>query len=201
MIWKYTLIMTVVRKRIGFRALLIFNCVLFFLIYRYGSIKQKILNIDTEKLYISVLQIRAGFESTTNGDGSSFSLGEFTPTISGFLSQTPKAINAVLFRPYIWESKKIFSLIAALESASFFIFTIFIVFSVGIKSCLRSFISNADILFCFFFTLLFSAALGISVSNFGALVRFKIQFMPFFVIGLLLLKYKKTQRTELQMIG
>ena len=194
-IWLYMIGMKFINKKLGFSKTLLLNAGVIFLAYRYGDIKQRVLSIDTEKLYLSMLQIRSGFENTTSEEGSSFSLGEFEPTIGGFLSQVPKSINAVLFRPYIWEAKKIFSLIAALESTVFFICTIVIILQVGIKTSLKCLRSNADLLFCLLFTFLFAAALGITVSNFGTLVRFKIQFMPFFVIGLLLLKYKKLERT------
>nr|MBC7611885.1 hypothetical protein [Pseudopedobacter sp.] len=96
--------------------------------------------------------------------------------------------------------KNIFSLIAATESLLSSVCTILVFKNVGIKSSIKSFILNPDILFCFFFTMLFAAALGLSVSNFGALVRFKIQFMPFFVVGLLLIYHKKMKRDELTSI-
>jgi hypothetical protein len=36
--------------------------------------------------------------------GSSFDIGDFDATIPGILSKMPAAINAALFRPYLWES-------------------------------------------------------------------------------------------------
>ena len=35
--------------------------------------------------------------------GSSFDIGDFDPTVGGILSKMPIAINAALFRPYIWD--------------------------------------------------------------------------------------------------
>jgi hypothetical protein len=195
--WKYSFNFIKLKEKISAKKLLFLNIILIYFIYRFGKIKQRIQSISLEELYTLIIKTRAGFISSSDTDASSFSLGEFSATISGFLLQMPKAVNAVLFRPYIWETKKIFSLVAATESLLFLICTIWVIKKVGLKLSLKCFISNPDILFCFFFTILFAAALGLSVSNFGALVRFKIQFMPFFVIGLLLIYHKKNKRDEL----
>jgi len=48
------------------------------------------------------------------------------------------------------------------------------------------------LIFCFSFSLLFAFALGFSTSNFGALVRFRIPFLPFFNLMLLALYFKRT---------
>ena len=196
--WRYFLFIKKIGIKIFLQKFLWINAILIFLIYVFGLISALFEDFSLEDLYILLLKTRAGFESSTDSDGSSFSLGEFTPTVTGFLSQVPKAVNAVLFRPYIWESKKIFSLVAAGESFSFLFIALFVVYKAGIKSSIKSVLYNPDVLFCFFFTILFATALGLSVTNFGALVRFKIQFLPFLVIGLLLIYYKKTKRsTEL----
>ena len=198
--WKYSFIFIKLKEKVSTKKLWLINIVVVFLIYRYGNIKQRIQSISLEELYTLIIKTRAGFISSSDTDGSSFSLGEFSPTLSGFILQIPKAVNAVLFRPYIWETRKIFSLVAATESLLFLVCTILVIKKVGIKSSVKSFISNPDIIFCFFFTFLFAAALGFSVSNFGALVRFKIQFMPFFVVGLLLIYHKKSKRDEIPLI-
>jgi hypothetical protein len=152
-------------------------------------------DLSLESIYIEIIRIRTAFEGT-DSESSSFTLGDFSPSISGYLSQIPKAINAVLFRPYIWESKKVFSLVAAGESFTFFIAAIYIIYKTGFKRIGKILVVNPDVLFCFLFTIFFATALGLTVTNFGALVRFKIQFLPFLVICLILLYYKKENRTS-----
>ncbi|MFM9027667.1 MAG: hypothetical protein ACKOQ6_06695, partial [Bacteroidota bacterium] len=56
--------------------------------------------------------------------GSSFDIGEIDPSISGMLSKAPKAINAALFRPYIWESNNTAMLISGLENLILLLVTI-----------------------------------------------------------------------------
>ena len=200
LLWKYSFIFIKLKEKISVKKLWFINLIVVLFIFRFANLKQRIQSISLEELYTLVIKTRAGFMNSSDTDSSTFSLGEFSATLGGFITQIPKAVNAVLFRPYIWETKKIFSLIAATESLLFLVCTILVIKKVGIKSSVKSFISNPDIIFCFLFTFLFSAALGFSVSNFGALVRFKIQFMPFFVVGLLLIYHKKSKRDEIPLI-
>ncbi|MEO8788299.1 MAG: hypothetical protein ABI378_14565, partial [Chitinophagaceae bacterium] len=46
------------------------------------------------------------FQVSQTDDASSYSLGNFDPTINGMLSKLPLAVNVTLFRPYLWEAKK-----------------------------------------------------------------------------------------------
>lgn len=197
LIWRYrTAIQKITNKiltRIYFLSVIVIGTVL----YKIAHIGDLIGGVSLEVIYLGILKTRGGFESGTETDGSSFTMAEFSPTITGFLGQIPKAVNAVLFRPYVWESKKIFSLVAAGESLMFLVIAIYVFYKTGIKSALRTILYNPDVLFCFMFTLFFSTALGLTVTNFGALVRFKIQFLPFMVIGLLLIFYKKQSRNNI----
>ena len=60
-----------------------------------------------------------------SGDaGSAYSLGDFSPTIGGMLSKFPLAVNVTLFRPYLWEAKKIIVLLSALEAILFLFVTL-----------------------------------------------------------------------------
>lgn len=193
--WRYSLAIRKFSIRVFVKNYLLLNAFGIFLIYKFTPVKTLFQSLSLEDTYVLLIKTRAGFETGTDSDGSSFTLGEFSPTITGFLSQVPKAVNAVLFRPYVWESKKIFSLIAAGESLAFLLITFYVVYKAGIRSALKSIFFNPDVFFCFFFTILFATALGLSVTNFGALVRFKIQFLPFSAIGLLLIYYQKKNRT------
>lgn len=192
-IWRYSFYLIRLRKRLSIKTIVMINVVVFLFVYKFAHITERLNAISLEDMYLEILKTRAGFIG--DDDGSSFSLGEFTPTVWGFIQQIPSAVTAVLFRPYVWESKKIFSLIAAGESLLILSSTILVIAKAHVKTTIKNVLRNPDILFCFFFTLLFAIALGISVSNFGALVRFKIQFLPFFVIGLLLIYYRKGTRT------
>src|SRR4030095_1087432 len=58
-------------------------------------------------------RITGGYIYWVSGDeGSAYNLGDFSPTITGMLSKFPLAINVTLFRPYIWEAKKVIVLLS-----------------------------------------------------------------------------------------
>ena len=126
----------------------------------------------------------------TDEEGSAYSLGSFSPTISGMLSKFPAAVNVTLFRPYPWESKKVIVLLSALEALIFLFITLKIIISVGFKKIWSTISTDPTIQFCLIFTIIFAFAVGISSYNFGALSRYKIPCMPFFALALFLIYYK-----------
>lgn len=130
------------------------------------------------------------------GGGSSYSLGnpyDFSPT--GILKKVPLAINVTYFRPYLWEAKNPVVFISALESLALFLFFGILFINIGPKLISRMF-GKPFLIFCFGFSLLFAVGVGITSYNFGALVRYKIPAMPFFVGGLTVLYYDMKERKK-----
>jgi hypothetical protein len=55
-----------------------------------------------------------------------------------------------------------------------------------------SFKNKSNVLvFCIIFSITFGVAIGIATRNFGALARYKVPFLPFFVSALMVWNYKK----------
>lgn len=134
--------------------------------------------------------------------GSTYTLGSLDGTLAGMLKLAPQAINVSLFRPYLWEVKNPLMLMSAIESFLLLIFTIYLIYSSW--SYLGKAILNADVVFCFIFSITFAFAVGVSTFNFGTLSRYKIPMLPFFVLGLIMLynyvnrarKLAELERTE-----
>lgn len=124
-------------------------------------------------------------------EGSSYDLGNFSPTLTGMISKFPAAVNVTLFRPYIWESKKIFVFFSAIESLLFSFFTLFVFYQIGLRKAINIIFTDPNVLFCLSFSLIFAFAVGISTYNFGALSRYKIPCLPFYVSFLILLYKEK----------
>ena len=122
--------------------------------------------------------------------GSGYTLGEIDYSLVGMAKKFPVAVNVALFRPYIWEVKNPIMLLAALESLAFLIFTLYIVLKTRFVRFPALIFSNAEISFCFLFGVLFAFIVGFTSFNFGALVRYKIPFMPFYSIALVLMWVK-----------
>ena len=123
-------------------------------------------------------------------EGSAYSLGDFNPTIGGMLSKFPLAVNVTLFRPYVWEAKKIIVMLSALEAILILFITLKVIFTVGVVKSWKTISQDPTIQFCLIFALIFAFAVGISSYNFGALSRYKIPCLPFYLLAVVLIYYK-----------
>lgn len=122
--------------------------------------------------------------------GNSFDIGDYDPTLSGALKKFPAAVTAGLFRPYIWESRNLQMVISGLENLIILIAFIYMIIKVGIKNFFKMIFSDPFLIFAFVYSILFAFVIGISTSNFGALVRFKIPILPFLVSSIIILLNK-----------
>jgi hypothetical protein len=123
---------------------------------------------------------------------SSFSLGvNLDPSPAGLLKSFPFAIAATFFRPFIWEAKKLTSLISAIESLFFLIATLYVIFKCGVVFFIKKILQDPLIRFCFFFAIIFGFFCGISTLNFGSLIRYKLPCIPFYAYALLLIYLSK----------
>lgn len=124
-----------------------------------------------------------------NSSASGYSLGEFDGSLTSLISKIPSAINVTLFRPYLWEVNNIVMLAAAIESTFILGFTLYILIRNGVLRTFASIFANPTIFFCFFFSIVFAFAVGFTSYNFGALVRYKIPCIPFYLVGLIILNH------------
>ena len=131
-------------------------------------------------------------------DGSGYTLGDFDPTLMGMLEQAPAGVNVTLFRPYLWEARKPIVMISALESLLYLVFTIVAVVRNNPIRLVQRILADETLQFCLIFTLIFAFAVGISTSNFGSLVRYKIPCLPFYTAFLIILYYPPKQELILR---
>ncbi len=121
--------------------------------------------------------------------GAGYDLGPIDPSIGGMLKKFPLAVNVSLFRPYLWETRKVMQLLNALEATLFLWVTIKILIVIGPKKAWRSIVSDPTIQFCLIFAIVFAFAVGLSSGNFGALSRYRIPCLPFYAMALMLIYY------------
>ena len=138
------------------------------------------------------------FRISNEQDGSGYTLGNFDPTLLGMLQLAPAGINVTLFRPYLWETRKPIVMISALEALIFLIFTIVVIFRNNPIRVVQRVLSDETLQFCLIFTLIFAFAVGVSTSNFGSLVRYKIPCLPFYSAFLIILFYPQKQELILR---
>ena len=121
--------------------------------------------------------------------GSSFSLGvEYDGSVQSLIKIAPAAIIATFYRPFIWESKKISTLLSSFESLIIMFFTLSVLFKAGPVNFVKSIAKDPTIMYCLLFALLFALFVGATTANFGTLVRYKIQCMPFYIVAMFLIQ-------------
>lgn len=150
----------------------------------------------TEGLTDQIKKQRTSYrdEAQVGGGESNFSLGvEFDGSVTSLLKMAPAAIIATFYRPFLWESRKISTLLSSFESLAIMLFSLIIFFRAGPKIFISSIYKDPTILYCFLFSLLFALFVGATTPNFGTLVRYKIPCIPFYLITLFLIedRYKK----------
>ena len=153
----------------------------------------------TDAVIESIATTQKNMKADTHS-GSKFTLGTFDPTPAGLIKMFPAGVNATLFRPYVWEVRNPVMLLSAFESAFLLVITLILLyrFKFNIFKIFYIIIANPLVTFSLVFTLIFAGAIGISVFNFGALVRYKVPCLPFFglVLAVLWSKSHVVQKTK-----
>jgi hypothetical protein len=121
--------------------------------------------------------------------GSSFDIGNFDPTVGGILAKMPIAINAALFRPYIWETYNLTMMMSGIENLFMLCFFLYLIVKLRVYNLFRLMFRHRILFFTVYFAIFFSFSVGLTTSNFGSLVRYKIPAIPFFLISLFIISY------------
>lgn len=117
-----------------------------------------------------------------------FEIGELDGTWGGVLAKFPIAVNAALFRPYLWEAPSVVILLSALENFWLLIMAVITLFKAR-TFLIRVLFGESRVMFFMLFALSFAFVVGVTTPNFGALVRFKIPMIPFFVASMYLIRF------------
>ena len=105
---------------------------------------------------------------------------EIDATLLSLLLHSPQAIFACLYRPFIWESRKVIILFTSLESMLLLFCTIFLLIKTRIFGFFKIVFNHEYVLFSLVISLLFALVIGFTTYNFGSIVRYKIMLLPFY---------------------
>jgi len=132
--------------------------------------------------------------------GKTYDIGEFDASLSGIASKAPIAIFSGIFRPGIWDVRNPVMLVSSLENTYLLFLTVFLLFKLKFLGFFALIRKNPMLLFCMLFSLFFAFSVGLTVANFGSLVRLRIPELPFFVAGIFMLKhlYEKQSGTKVK---
>lgn len=170
-------------------------------LYVAEKLKEELGFFAVDKLAQSVKTQQSAFANVSDLAESSFSLGvEFDGSLGSLAQLAPAAVTATLYRPYLWESKKVSTLLSSLESLAMMLFTLYVLYQAGIPLFFKLLFTDATIFYCLFFAILFALFIGATTLNFGTLVRYKIPCMPFYLIGLFLIQDEALKRKRLALL-
>lgn len=158
----------------------------FFLLIKLGSQLDKFALTDA----LTTIQVtQADLANEASYGSNSFDLGYFDGTWSNILMKFPLAVNAALFRPYIWESRNLVMGLSGLENLWVLGLVAFAFLRSGPFFVFRAMGGVPLLLMSMVFALLFAFIVGVTTPNFGALVRFKIPMVPFFISSVYIIVY------------
>lgn len=145
------------------------------------------LELDKYKAENLAQYATASQEGYNQAGGSVFNIGTLDGTLGSLLGMFPKAVNATLFRPYLWEAKSPVMMISALESLIIFGLVLFSMVKLGVKKFFGTIFNTPPLLFMFVYSFFLAGLVAITTNNFGSLVRYKIPIMPFFLTMVVIL--------------
>jgi hypothetical protein len=177
-------------KNVSFPLLMLLSIV--FITYGLSMVLQ-----GTGELSSGVLEDRAEIFQAYHGSlgGSSYDLGITDYSDASLIKAIPAGINVTFFRPYLWEAHNLVQMIAALQSLYFLYYTLRTILRCRF-SIFQLLAIDPLILFSLTFSLLYGFVAGFTSYNFGALDRYKIPALPFYMITLILVNFYKDKESR-----
>lgn len=129
--------------------------------------------------------------------GSAYSLGDIEYTPLGVLRSAPQAIIISLFGPFLWQIRSPFMLMSGLESLLLLIAMVRTLINKRIYEIFGVLFRDYMLAFIIPFVLILGVAIGLTSFNYGALVRYKIPILPFFVASFYIVQSHLSRRTVL----
>lgn len=126
---------------------------------------------------------------------AAFEMDSFDPSAGNLFLRTPGVIFSCLFRPFLWESKKIIIVFSSLESTLLLLSTLFLLFKSKLAGFFKIIFTDPYIFFCFVFSLILAAVIGFTTFNFGTMTRYKIILLPFYYF-LLVIIYTRLMKNK-----
>lgn len=154
-------------------------------LFSYQAIKAQFdISSADEALKKAAIIQKAQEHATTAFDGSGYQLGYVS---DNWLKNSTIFLNATwtsIYRPFIWEAKKIVLIPAAIENLILLLLTITLIFRNKLK-IFNGIRNDYFLLFMLIVSLCTFLVIGTISFNYGTLMRYRIPVLPFFVFILL----------------
>ena len=137
----------------------------------------------TEESLTQIENYQKNYQAAQQDDENSkagFEMASLNPSLSSMILRSPVVVLSCLFRPFLWESKKIIILFSSLESTFLLLSTLFLLFKTKFFGFFKLVFTNHYVFFCFIISILFATIIGFTTFNFGSMTRYKIVLLPFY---------------------
>jgi len=154
----------------------------------------KTLAEESQQQVLSFQQSYQAIQQEDETSRATIEMKAIDPSISGILTYSPIAVFNCLFRPFLWESRKVIILFTSLESTLLLLSTLYLLGITRFFGFFKSIFNNEYLFFCFSVSILFALIIGFTTYNFGTMVRYKIILLPFYYFLLVSIFTKFTQQ-------
>ncbi len=157
------------------------------------------LQLLAEDSMVQVDSFKRNYEAVQNEDERSratLEIKEMDLSLAGMIAHSPVAVFNCLFRPFIWESRKIFILFGAFESLLLLLCTLYVMIKLKLLGFFREMFNNPFILVSFIISIFFALIIGFTTFNFGTMARYKIILLPFYFFTLVSLYTTYTDKEK-----
>ena len=162
-----------------------------------NKINDMLSTISVEFVVNNIKEQQRLYSTNAEVDEGNFDIGDIDPTFSGLLNKVPAVIGNVIFRPFVWESKKLIMFFAGLENLALMLISIYVFWKSELINFLKILSKDILIQFCFLFVIFFAIIVGLTSFNFGSMLRYKVPCVPFYTSFLILLNYKAQIKKKL----
>jgi len=145
------------------------------------------LQLFAEESMVQISSFQKNYDDVKNEDERSranLAIKDMDLTIQGMIIQSPLKVFTCLFRPFIWESRKIFILLSALESLILLLCTVYMLVKLKFYRFFIEIFNNPFVLVSFIISIFFALIIGFTTYNFGTMARYKIILLPFYFFTL-----------------
>ncbi|MBS1652312.1 MAG: hypothetical protein JSU07_09910 [Bacteroidetes bacterium] len=174
----------IMQKLFGPIIIVIGSITAYFLLLNMGEYLNR---YSVDKVFDQATVIQKDMKADYYG-GNSFDIGDFDGSLQSVALKAPIAVFSGLFRPSIIDVKNIVMFFSSLENTYLLFLTVFLVIKLKFFGFFKLITKNPLVQFSMLFSLFFAFSVGLTVANFGSLVRLRIPELPFFVASIFILR-------------
>ncbi len=166
----------------GFLPIFIIIGILITSLLHYNLNFTRVLNVVYENYLLGI----------KGAENSSIIYHNLDGTLNGFLRNLPLAFFSGLFRPVVFETSNLLQFAVGIENAAGLLFLIVALWKIEYKKLK----TDPLVLVALIYIISLSVVLAFASPNFGTLSRYKVAYWPFFILLVLMVIFRKVDKTR-----